>query len=118
MACSVQSDLDLHYPQKLPVSLSVRKELTFFRSTNLDIFKFEISPDELKFSDRTENIVGKRDNAEQMNGVGNTVKPVLETTCIKRPPALRDHCSDTSLAFRPCIWVVVVNKVHNQGNPT
>ena len=23
-----------------------------------------------------------------------TVKPVLETTCIKRPPALRDHCSD------------------------
>ena len=26
----------------------------------------------------------------------NTVKPVLETTCIKRPPALRDHCSDTT----------------------
>ena len=24
----------------------------------------------------------------------NTVKPVLETTCIKRPSALRDHCSD------------------------
>ena len=24
-----------------------------------------------------------------------TVKPVLDTTCIKRPPALRDHCSDT-----------------------
>ena len=23
-----------------------------------------------------------------------TVKPVLKTTCIKRPPALRDHCSD------------------------
>ena len=22
-----------------------------------------------------------------------TVKPVLETTCIKRPPVLRDHCS-------------------------
>ena len=25
-----------------------------------------------------------------------TVKPVLETTCTKRPPALRDHCSDTT----------------------
>ena len=25
-----------------------------------------------------------------------TVKPVLKTTCIKRPPALRDHCSDTT----------------------
>ena len=25
-----------------------------------------------------------------------TVKPVLETTCIKRPPALRDHHSDTT----------------------
>ena len=24
-----------------------------------------------------------------------TVQPVLEITCIKRPPALRDHCSDT-----------------------
>ena len=23
-----------------------------------------------------------------------TVKPVFETTCIKRPPALRDHCFD------------------------
>ena len=26
----------------------------------------------------------------------NTVKPGLETTDIKRPPALRDHCSDTT----------------------
>ena len=26
----------------------------------------------------------------------NIVKPVLEITCIKRPPALRDHCSDTT----------------------
>ena len=26
----------------------------------------------------------------------NTVKPVLETCCIKRPPALRDYCSDTT----------------------
>ena len=24
-----------------------------------------------------------------------TVKPVSQTTCIKRQPALRDHCSDT-----------------------
>ena len=24
------------------------------------------------------------------------VKPVLEPTCIKRPPALEDHCSDTA----------------------
>ena len=30
------------------------------------------------------------------SGLGlGTVKPVLETTCIKIPPALRDHCSDT-----------------------
>ena len=27
----------------------------------------------------------------------NTVKPVLETTCITRPPALRDHRSDTTI---------------------
>ena len=26
----------------------------------------------------------------------STVKPVLETTCIRRPPALRDQCSDTT----------------------
>ena len=25
----------------------------------------------------------------------HTVKPVLETTCIKQPPDLRDHCFDT-----------------------
>ena len=29
-----------------------------------------------------------------------TVKPVLETTCIKRPPALRDHCSDTTTLLK------------------
>ena len=29
-----------------------------------------------------------------------TVKPVLETTCIKRPPALRDHCSDTTTVLK------------------
>ena len=30
-----------------------------------------------------------------------TVKPVLETTCIKRPPALRDHYSDTTTLLNP-----------------
>ena len=30
-----------------------------------------------------------------------TVKPVLETICIKRPPALRDHCSDTTTLLNP-----------------
>ena len=30
----------------------------------------------------------------------NTVKPMLETTCIKRPPALRDHGSDTTTLFK------------------
>ena len=30
----------------------------------------------------------------------NTVKLVLETTCIKGPPALRDHCSDTSTLLK------------------
>ena len=25
----------------------------------------------------------------------HTVKPVLEITCIKKPPDLRDYCSDT-----------------------
>ena len=30
----------------------------------------------------------------------NTVKPVLETTCIKRPPALRDHLSDTATLLK------------------
>ena len=29
-----------------------------------------------------------------LNRNENTVKPVLETTCIKRPSALRDHNSD------------------------
>ena len=29
--------------------------------------------------------------------IENTVKSVLETTCIKRLPASRDHCSDTTL---------------------
>ena len=29
----------------------------------------------------------------------STVLPVLETTYIKRPPALRDHCSDTTTLF-------------------
>ena len=28
------------------------------------------------------------------------VKPVLETTCIKSPPALRDHCSDTTTLLK------------------
>ena len=31
---------------------------------------------------------------------GCKVKPVLETTCIKRPPALRDHCSDTTTILK------------------
>ena len=26
----------------------------------------------------------------------HTVKPVIKTTCVKRPPALRNHCSDTT----------------------
>ena len=30
-----------------------------------------------------------------------TVKSVLETMCIKRPPALRDHCSDTAILLNP-----------------
>ena len=29
------------------------------------------------------------------------MKPVLETTCIKRPPALRYHCSDTTTLLNP-----------------
>ena len=29
-----------------------------------------------------------------------TVKPVLVTTCIKRPPALRDQCSDTTTLLK------------------
>ena len=29
-----------------------------------------------------------------------TVKPVLETTCIKRPPAITDHCSDTATLLK------------------
>ena len=33
--------------------------------------------------------------------VQDTVKPVLETTGIKRPPALRDHCSDTTALLNP-----------------
>ena len=37
-----------------------------------------------------------------------TVKPVLDTTCIKRPPDLKDHCSDTATllksTYRTCIW--------------
>ena len=30
----------------------------------------------------------------------NTIKPVLETICIKRLPALRDHCSDTATLLK------------------
>ena len=26
----------------------------------------------------------------------DTVKPLLETSYVKRPPALKDHCSDTT----------------------
>ena len=29
-----------------------------------------------------------------------TDKPVLETTCIERPPALGDHCSDTATLLK------------------
>ena len=56
---TVQSDLDLHCPQKCLVSSSLREEL-----------------------------------------MPSTVKPLLETTCIKRPPALRDHCSDTTTLLK------------------
>ena len=31
----------------------------------------------------------------------STVKPVLETTCIKRPSALKHHCSDTTTLLNP-----------------
>ena len=70
--------------------------------------------------DREENIVGKGENAGyqhllylqcfqkvQIFRSGDcvadliTVKPVLETTCIKRPPALRDHYSDTTTLLKP-----------------
>ena len=30
----------------------------------------------------------------------STVKPALETTCTKRPPALKDHCSDTAIFLK------------------
>ena len=30
----------------------------------------------------------------------STVKPGLEITCVKRPPALRDHCSDTTTLLK------------------
>ena len=30
----------------------------------------------------------------------NTVKPVLETTCIKGPLASKDHCSDTTTLLK------------------
>ena len=30
----------------------------------------------------------------------STVKPVLENTCIKRPPAVRDYCSDTTTLLK------------------
>ena len=31
------------------------------------------------------------------SGLLGIVKPVLETNCIKRPPAIRDLCFDTTL---------------------
>ena len=34
-----------------------------------------------------------------LSGKG-TVKPVLETICIKRPPTLRDHCSVTTTPLK------------------
>ena len=45
---------------------------------------------------RVEKFVGKEENAVSVFSSfqtmsSNTVKPVLETTCIKRTPALRDH---------------------------
>ena len=33
-------------------------------------------------------------------GLHHTVKPVLETTCIKRPPALKDRRSDTAIFLK------------------
>ena len=30
----------------------------------------------------------------------NAAKSLSETTCIKRPPALRDHCSDTTALLK------------------
>ena len=35
-------------------------------------------------------------HSTSLSCVRNTVKPVFETTCIKRPSALRDYCSDTT----------------------
>ena len=34
------------------------------------------------------------------NYYNNTFKPVLQTTRVKRPPALRDHCSDTRILLK------------------
>ena len=42
-----------------------------------------------------------RDNLEQVLArTKNTVNAVLETTCIKRPPALRDYCPDTTTLLK------------------
>ena len=54
---------------------------------------------------RVERFVGKEENAGSVFSSframsSNTVKPVLETTCIKRTPALRDHCSDTATVLK------------------
>ena len=34
------------------------------------------------------------------NEFSSTVKPVLETICIKRPPAVKDYCSDTTILLK------------------
>ena len=47
-----------------------------------------------------------------------------ETHVRHQPPCCDLNCmkpqynQPTSLAFRPCVWVVIVNKVHNQRNST
>ena len=63
-----------------------------------------------------ENIVGKEANAGNQHFLlfphvfypfqnkfqffNHTIKPLLETTSIKRPPALRDHCPDTKTLLK------------------
>ena len=34
----------------------------------------------------------------------STVKPVIETTCIKQSTAVRDHCSDTTLFLKSTLY--------------
>ena len=51
--------------------------------------------------ERIENITrGKKCCLPTFSLSNSTVKLVLETTYIKRPPALRDYCSDTKTLLK------------------